>query len=478
MLLGIGSSPTQVMSTTVLAPAQWAQMEFALARLGDQRRTQRLVKIATRLAQSPGGTLPQAMPRWEELKAAYRFFSQPKITYADVLRPHWERTQAACLEVGEYLLIEDTTLLDYTGHPAAEGLGIIGDGGRGLSVHSTLALKVSAWDLEQRPEVVVVGLFHQQCWSQKPRPKGETRAQRNWRSTRMSKRWAEVFKTSSGPAEGCQWTYIADREADFYEPIQRCRQRGVDFVIRACQNRRLAAEAGHLWESLEQATVLGQVELELRSRPGQGARRAVVELRGRKVDLSGPWRPGGWQEDLEGIYVVEVREVDAPPEAEPLHWVLLTSLPCDSLVQARRIVGRYSARWHIEEYHKALKSGAGVEESQLAQAYRLETLLAVLALVALRLLNTKLLARAYPNQALAPDEVSQPALHILEIKVGKPKEGWTQSTFWIAVARLGGFIGRKSDGMPGWQTIWRGWQRLLWMNEGLETFNQPNQRCG
>ena len=466
------------MSTTVLAPAQWAQTEFALVRLGDRRRTQRLVKIATRLAQSPGGTLPQAMPRWEELKAAYRFFSQPKITYEEVLRPHWERTQAACREAGEYLLIEDTTFLDYTGHSAVEGLGIIGDGGRGLSVHSTLALRVSAWNLEQRPEAVVVGLFHQQCWAQQRRPKGETRAQRAWRSTRMSKRWAEVFKTSAGPAQGSHWTYIADREADFYEPIQRCQQRGMDFVIRACQNRRLAAEAGHLWESLEQATVLGQAEVELRSRPGQSARTATVELRSRKVALSGPWRPGGRQEDLKDIYVVQAREINPPPEAQPLHWVLLSSLSGNQLAEARRIVGRYAARWHIEEYHKALKTGAGVEESQLAQAYRLETLLAVLALVAVRLLNTKLLARACPQEALAPDQVSQNALKILENKVGKPKEGWTQSTFWIAVARLGGFIGRKSDGLPGWQNIWRGWQRLLWMNEGLETLNQPHPRCG
>jgi hypothetical protein len=156
--------PAQVMSTTVLAPAQWAQMEFALARLGDQRRTQRLVKIATRLAQSPGGTLPQAMPRWEELKAAYRFFSQPKITFEEILQPHWERTQEACRQAGEYLLIEDTTLLDYTGG-LIEELGIIGDGGQGLSLHSTLALQVRAWDLEQRPETTVVGLFKQQCWS-------------------------------------------------------------------------------------------------------------------------------------------------------------------------------------------------------------------------------------------------------------------------------------------------------------------------
>jgi hypothetical protein len=457
------------MTTTVLAPAQWAQMEFALAQLGDQRRTQRLVKIATRLAQSPGGTLPQAMPHWEELKAAYRFFSQPRNTYEQILRPHWERTQEACLEPGEYLLIEDTTLLDYSFHNAAEGLGIIGDGGRGLYLHSTLAMKVMAWNLEQRPEAVVVGLLGQQCWAQKSRPKGETRAQRNWRSDRMSKRWAEVLKTSARPAAGSTWTYIADREADFYEPLQRCQQSGVAFVIRACQNRRLADGAGRLWDSLSQAAVVGEVDIELRARPGAAARRASVQLRSTRVGLSGPWRPGGRQADLAGITVLEVAEINPPAGVERLHWLLLTSLSCTSLTEARRIVGRYCARWHIEEYHKALKSGVGVEESQLEKAHRLETLIAVLALVAVRLLNTKLLARALPNQALDPEQVGAEGLRILEKRFGKPKAGWTQSTFWVAVARLGGFIGRKSDGMPGWQNIWRGWQRLMWMSEGLET---------
>ena len=99
--LASGSSPTLVMINPVLAPAQWAQMEFALVRLGDPRRTQRLVKLATRLAESPGGTLPQALPRWEELKAAYRFFSRPENTHEQILRPPWERTLAACLEPGD-----------------------------------------------------------------------------------------------------------------------------------------------------------------------------------------------------------------------------------------------------------------------------------------------------------------------------------------------------------------------------------------
>jgi hypothetical protein len=459
------------MINTVLAPAQWAQLEFSLVRLGDQRRTQRLVNIATRLAQSPGGTLPQAMPHWSELKAAYRFFSQPQNTHESILRPHWERTQAACREPGEYLLIEDTTILDYSPHGGTTGLGIIGDNGRGLCLHSTMAMKVVAWDLEQQPEAVVVGLLNQQCRAQKRRPPGETRAGRMWRRDRSSKRWAEVLKTAAGPAAGSTWTFVADREADFYEPIQYCQQRGVDFVIRAFQNRRLADGAGRLWDRLNQAEVLGEVGLELRSRPGAKARRARVQLSRTSVCLSGPWRPGGWQADLAELQVLKVKEIDPPADGEPLHWILLTSLPCTNLAQARRIVGRYTARWHIEEYHKALKSGAGVEKSQLAQAYRLETLVAVLSLVAIRLLNTKLLARACPDKVLEPGQIGAEGLQLLAERFGTPKAGWTQGSFWVAVARLGGFIGRKGDGEPGWQTIWRGWQRLVWMSQGLELLN-------
>jgi transposase-like protein/DDE family transposase/transposase Tn5 family protein len=466
------------MINPVLAPAQWAQMEFALVQLGDQRRTQRLVKLATRLAESPGGTLPQALPHWEELKAAYRFFSRPENTHEQILRPHCERTLAACLEPGEYLLIEDTTLLDYSPHQATTGLGFIGNGGLGLCLHSTLAMKVMAWDLAQRPEAVVVGLLGQQCWAQTHRPAGETRGSRLWRNTRSSKRWAEVLKSMPSPPAGNTWTYVADREADFYEPIQRCQQRGVDFVIRACQNRRLAEGVGRLWDRLPQATVLGLVELDLRARPGAAARRARLQLSCQTACFSGPWRPGGWEEDLAELQVLEVKEIEASAGVEPLRWILLTSLACSSLTQARRIVGRYTARWHIEEYHKALKSGAGIEDSQLKQAHRLESLIAVLSLVAIRLLNTKLLAAACPDQPLQPEEVGGEALQILANRLGVPKAGWTQSTFWLAVARLGGFIGRKGDGSPGWQNIWRGWQRLIWMTEGLDSFIQLQKRCG
>jgi hypothetical protein len=460
------------MITSLLSPAQWAQHEFEFAQLGDRRRNRRLVKIAERLAAHPGGTLPQAFPNWSEVKAAYRLFDQAGVSFDAILAPHLERTRAACREPGEYLLIEDTTLLDYSHHLAAQDLGRIGDGqGRGFELHSNLAMRVESWNLQQRPEGVVVGLLGQQCACPRPAPTGERGCQR-LRRPRKSQRWTAALRAAGTPPPGCQWIYIADRESDIYEAIQTCQQHRIDFIIRASHDRRLAEAAGHLKDALARAPVLGQMTVELRARPGQAARTAIVEVRTVRVALDGPWRPGGWQPSLLGITAVEVREVHAPEGIkEPLHWVLLTSLPCQTWAAVQRVVGRYAARWLIEEYHKALKTGTGVEHSQLQRAHRLAALIAVLAVVALRLLNTKLLARSRPEGLEAVESFGPEALAILEKKVGRPKAGWTNQSVLIATARLGGFLARKHDGMPGWQTIWRGWHRLMWMCEGVETLN-------
>jgi hypothetical protein len=465
--------PGRFMSiSTLQPPGQWAQHEFAFADLGDARRNQRLVNIATKLAASPGGTLPQAFPDWTELKAAYRFFDNAAVAFAGVLQPHLARTRLACCEPGEYLILEDTTTLDFSSHRKTQGLGVIGDGaGRGFELHSALAVRVEAWTLEQRPAGPVVGLLHQWCRRPRPAPKRESRRERLSRPRRTSW-WAEVFHEVGRPPTDCRWIYIADRESDFYEPIQICQQQGADFIIRSFHDRHLADAPGKLQAALGQAPVLGQTTVELRSRGGEPARTAIVELRCVTVALDGPWRPGGWLDPLRGVTVVEVREVHAPEGVrEPLHWVLLTSLRCGSLAEARRIVGRYGGRWWIEEYHKALKSGTGVEDSQLEQGDRLAALIAVLAVVAVRLLNTKMLARSRPEGTEARESFGPEALAILEQRFGRPKEGWNNRTVLVATARLGGFLARKQDGLPGWQTIWRGWQRLIWMCEGLETLS-------
>ena len=454
------------MHSCLSTPAQWARAEFAPARLGDRRRPARLVNIATALARHPGGTLPQAFPNWAELKAAYRFFHQPSNGPEQILAPHLARTLATCHEPGEYLLLEDTTDLDYSGHGR----------GRGLRLHSTLAVRVETWNLEQQPQVVLVGLLGQQTICPPQPPPGETRRQRLGRP-RQSQRGAATIDATGGPPADSQWIYVADRESDFHEPLARCARHGVDFIIRSYQDRRLADGSGHLEQALAPAPVLGQTTVELRARPGQPARTVRLEVRATAVTLSGPWRPGGWTDDFP-VNVVEAREVDAPTGTTPLHWRLLTSLPCARWVEARRVLGRYAARWLVEEYHKALKTGAGVEQSQLAQAYRWESLAAVLAIVAVRLLNTKLLAGARPGEAIAPGVFGPEALAILAGQYGAPPGGWTHHSLLVAVARLGGFLARRHDGLPGWQTIWRGWQRLLWMSQGLEALQPRGNTCG
>lgn len=453
------------------SPKLWAQAEFGFVQLGDHRRNKRLVQVAENLAANPGGTLPQAFSTWAELKAAYRLFDRKDVIFGQVLTPHIERTRGACREPGEYLLIEDTSLLDYSSHTATKDLGVIGDGnGRGFELHTTLAVRIEQWTLEQRPEGTLLGLFGQQCLKPKPAPKAESRRERLSRP-RKSQRWAAELKFTQPPPEGSQWIFIADCEADFYEPMQTCQQLGIDFIIRNYQDRRLAHEDGaHLREALDQAACKGKCTVEVRARPDQPARVAACEIRAITVDLDGPWRPGGWQDPLKGLTAIEVREMDAPEGAkEPLRWILLTSLSCKTWNEIRRVIGRYSARWWIEEYHKALKSGTNVEDSQLARASRLEALIAILAIVAVRLLSTKMLVRSQPDGRGAYDSFGPEVVQVLKNKFGVPKGGWTNANLLIAIARVGGFLARKNDGLPGWQTIWRGWHRMVWMVQGLES---------
>ena len=222
----------------------------------------------------------------------------------------------------------------------APDLGVIGDGrGRGFHLHSSLALRVEGWTAEQRPEVIVVGLVGQQCICPEPAPEGEKRSERPYRK-RQSERWASELHAMGKPPAACRWIYIADRESDIYEPIQQFKRQEWDFIIRSSQDRRLGGERRHLREAIAKAPVQGVINVELRARPGQAARTATVEVRSQTMSLAGPWRPGGRQADFT-VNVIDVREVNAPPDVDkPLHWILLTSLPCGTWIEVQRVVGR------------------------------------------------------------------------------------------------------------------------------------------
>lgn len=457
------------MRTTLQTPSAWAEVEFRGAELHDVRRTRRLVRVASALAAHPSGLLPRAFGDWAALKAAYRLFGQKDVTYERIITPHWQRTRQACRNPGEYLLVEDTTDLDFTSHSMTEGLGWTGDGGgRGLYLHSTLALHIARWTEAQEPEVTALGLLGQQVWTRQPKTPDRLEKKRDrLKRTRESQRWAKVFETMPPPPGGARWTYVADRESDIYEVFERCAAHGVETIVRANQPRALAQDDRSVFEAVAQSDVLGRFDLALRARPGQKARTAQIEVRACTVTLRAPWRPTR-KPPARTLHVVEAKEVAAGDVARPIRWVLLTTWPTSDFASCLRVVKTYAKRWLIEEYHKALKTGAGIEQSQLSSAAAIEALLGILAVVAVRLLNMKLLAASTPEETIHPEDVGPTVLKILEAMHGKPKAGWTHRTLLVRIARLGGFLGRKSDGLPGWQTLWRGWNQLVTMVQGYD----------
>ena len=483
------------MASALMNVADWAQAEFSGADLGDARRSRRLIKVAEGLARNPRGLLPQVFDKWAELKAAYNLFEERDVTYEAIMAPHITRVREECRAAGDYLFVEDTTDLDFTSHHAAKDLGPIGDGdGRGLFVHSTLAMRVEGWNAENEPEVIIAGLSGQKCWARKGKKTGIAKENKQKRLSRdrESQRWAALVEQIGPPGPGSRYTFIADREADIFETIERCQDKGWDFIVRANQPRALADADGSVFDAVAAAPIIARFSIDLRTRPkrvtrdkqtgkpkriiaAHKARTVQLVVRSCTVCLRGPWRPKGTPESRT-VNVVEVKEVNPPAGSDPIHWVLLTSWPCGTQKEAIRVVKAYSRRWVIEEYHKALKTGTGIEDSQLEAAHSIMALLGILAVTAVRLLNRKLLAAAHPNEPIDRQEVGPEVIQVLQAVFGRPTGGWTNREFVRCVARLGGFIGRKSDGEPGWITIWRGWNRLMTMVIGFNF--AKGQKCG
>lgn len=468
------------MQNSLLTCSHWAEQNFASVDLGDCRRVRRVIKVAAALARNPCGTLPNALPKWKELKAAYRLFDNPTVSADKLLLPHLRSVRSACAEAGEYLLIEDTTVLDFSAHKHLKGVGPIGDGrGRGINLHTTLAFRIDRCE-EEMLHLSVLGLAGQHRWTRKEelargdvRPGYESK-KRRFSRPRESERWGQVLAQLPAPGKGNRRIYITDREGDIYEGFARASAASCDFIIRACQDRGLLNREDSLFEAADKSAELGRYTLQLRARPGSAARQALISVRATRVTLRPPQRPGGWPAPRE-MFVIQAREIEAPSAQQQICWVLLTTLDCSSYAEVRRIIELYTCRWLIEEYHKALKTGAGIENSQLQEKSRIEALLAILSVVAVRLLDLKLRATSTPNCRLRTDQIEPQALKILEAEFGVPSGGWTQSNLWITIARLGGFLARSSDGTPGWQTLWRGWNKLRQMTEGAILFQNT---CG
>jgi len=450
----------------LLENAEWVEANFGGCEFGHVKRTQRLGIVASKMLESPEASLPQQNLGWSDLKAAYRLCNRKEVTFDAVASCHWNQTKQT--QSGRYLLISDTTDLNHYSHQATTGLGMLGDGvGRGMQLHNCLVVDSARGTVEGQAGALV--------YYRKRKPKNETRMQRLRRS-RESELWGDLVDKVGPPPSSCQWIHVFDRGGDNFEAICHIIKNRSDWVIRASKmNRKVLDGSGKLiklTEAVEGAKELGHYELYLRSRPGQAARTATIRVSATRVTLPRPIHHSKYVKTC-GLTHVETniviaQEVNAPAGVKPIRWVLLTSLPVATFEEAWQVIDDYEHRWLIEEYHKVLKTGCSIERHALRTADRLEALIGLISVIGVRLLQMKTFAKQEPD-AKAHNRI--PSMWIIALKKLKPRLQTTDLTvyqFFREMAKLGGFLGRKSDGEPGWQTIWRGYQKLQQIIQAME----------
>jgi hypothetical protein len=444
---------------------QWAEANFATARLGDPRRSRRLVRAAAALAAHPEKSLPQVF-EWGPLRGFYRLCHRPEATLEAIQHPHWEQTRRAMAAAPLVLILHDTTELDFTSHRALQGAGPIGDPrGRGFLQHNSLAVV-------PQPRQVL-GLSYQQWHVRQPAPAAETTYQRK-RRPRESDWWRQGM-TAAGPAPaGCCWVDGADRGGDDYQTLRAAREVGHHFLVRATQNRRLAVAADgpatvYLLDHARSLAAAATDEVAIPSRGGRPGRTASVCLAAAAVWMPAPAEtPRRQSQPVLPLWVIRVREPSPPAGvAEPLEWVLLCSLPTSTVEQLKERRDWYGCRWLVEVFHDVEKNGCREEARRFETAGRLEACLALLSVVAVRVLQLRGALEACPEEP-ATRVASAAEVEVVRRATGQRGAELTVRDFVRAVARLGGFLGRKGDGEPGVRAVWRGYQRLQDLIRGFD----------
>lgn len=431
----------------------WATEEFAAGKLGDARLTKRLIKLADRFADKPTASIPGACADWAETKAVYRFFSQKKIGWEQILTPHFAATEARMGQHPVVLCLQDTTELDFNGQEI-DGLGPLSyEAQRGIYVHPTYVVT---------PEREPLGITDAWMWAREPKDADGHRP-----GPLESERWIEGYARIGEMAARVPQTrlvYVADREGDILRLMQSAHALGhpADWLIRSQHNRRLP-DGDRLWAAVLDGPPLGEVQFTFASRHGQAARTVRQQVRARRLTL-----PAANGQTLTVTCVI-AREVDAPTGVKPIEWRLLTNREAPSFEAAVELINWYRARWDIEIFFNVLKNGCRVEALQLEAIAKIELALVVFMVVAWRLARTMRFGRVHPDldAALLFSTEEWQAAYILAKKPVPPKPPRARDVI-RRIAGLGGFLGRKSDGEPGVKTLWLGWQRVRDFVNGLE----------
>jgi hypothetical protein len=472
--------------------APWASEEMDGVDLGDRRLDKRAVSLLSTLGKRPNLSIPAACQGRAEIKAAYGFFHHEKVTFEKVLQPHIERTRQRMAEQKVVLLVQDTSEIDVT-RPEQEvaGAGELDGSRRGFLLHELHAFTPdgtplgTVWaETVNRTE----GVSHAST-AEKQRARKQTPIEE-----KESFRWLTGLQKAREVAqqlpEVC-CVCVADSEADIYELFSEPRgQQPVHWLIRACQDRALdGKKGGHLRDEVLATPVLYQVELKIRGRKAKTAvedrarrqnrvtRKAKVEVRAKTLTLRPPARPDRLLPAVT-VQVVLVREPNPPPGEPAGEWLLVTTLPIDTLEQVRTIVEYYCVRWSIEVLFRTLKSGCRIERRRFEHIDRILPCLGLYLIVAWRTLFVCHLGRECPD--LDCESVFEPsewkAVWVAVHQQQPPKQVPSLSAMVHLVASLGGYIERRHS-EPGAQAVWIGMQRMYDLAWAWDTFG-PGANIG
>ncbi len=418
------------------------------------------------MSAQPQASIPERNTQWSATLATYRLLNNERVTPQAIQGPAIALTRQHCAARRVVLCVHDLTELK----------PVHGMSTTKLLQHTTLAVDADHGE--------VLGVLRQHWFDDPKKPQGESRSQRRQRWTR-SQVWPEAVAAVGAGSGSGRWIHVADREADDFQMFDACQQLGHGFVIRA-QHDRCLSDGGHLREAVLRMPVAGDTVIDVPARstvglkappgerrPARPARQARLTVRFGQVTLPAPQNDPRYGQPRQ-MYGVHVREEPAPAdEGDPIEWLLLTSEPVTTLAEALQVVGWYCRRWVVEEFHKGQKTGCRLEESQLETPAAFVNLAAIAAVVAVRLLKLR-------DQADQTQGAEEPAMRwfdalwvLVVCRLAKHPDPSTLTVrqFYHTIARHGGWLGRRRDGRPGWQTLWRGWRKVADYVTGIELFN-------
>jgi hypothetical protein len=454
--------------------AGWLDQEALGSVFPDERLGKRFRTVLEQLANGSAQSIPFACQDWANTKAACRFFANERVTEEDILAGHFRSTRERFNGVaGAMLVLHDTTQLSYR----RENIGVLNRGRRdrthplgchplcGLSMHSSLVVTQAGLPL---------GLAAIKFWTREAF-KGTNALKRKINPTRVpiaekeSLRWLLNLQHATallGDAARC--VHVGDRESDIYELFCAAQDAGTHFLIRACANRRAEEEDGttRIEAEMAEVRVKGTHRVEVRDQKGNLVE-AVLELRYRRLRLLPPVAKQKEYQPVE-VTVIHAQERGTPKNRDRIDWKLLTDLPVGTPDEAIEKLRWYALRWKIEVFHKILKSGCRVEASGLRTAERLVRLIAVCCILSWRVFWMTMSNRIQPQAAptIALTQLELDLLDGLFPESGKAKAGQALGAYLVRLARMGGYLARSGDPVPGNTVMWRGLARLTDLSLG------------